>query len=41
MPQSSLLLENLTNGVIAVGTPIVIDTEKARARSAPIRVLVG
>lgn len=31
MPQSSLLLENLTTAVIEVGTPIVIDTEKARA----------
>lgn len=31
MPQSSLLLENLTTGIIPVGTPIVIDTEKARA----------
>lgn len=31
MPQSSLLLENLTTGVIPAGTPVLIDNEKVRA----------
>lgn len=34
MPQTSFLLENLTNGTIPTGSPIVVDSGKARVYDA-------